>query len=126
MPIYRYEWELILSGHGVNPQEAWENALESFVQDPGDPGPPIEREMVDPDPDIATDKTEVVTPPHHQLWLVWSIEHNAWWGPGGRGYFKLRQDAGRYEFSEAVKIVSDANLYRFGKAPNEAMVLADD
>lgn len=35
MPEYRYEFSLILAGHGPNREEAWENAVESFVQDPG-------------------------------------------------------------------------------------------
>jgi hypothetical protein len=31
----RYEFNLIIAGHGETPDEAWEAALESFVQDPG-------------------------------------------------------------------------------------------
>jgi len=56
-------------------------------------------------------------------WLVWSIEHTAWWREDGRGYTPHRQEAGRYTYDQACKIVSRANYnldYRF---PDEAMIL---
>jgi hypothetical protein len=28
--------------------------------------------------------------PSHTLWRIWSIEHNAWWGPAHNGYVKNR------------------------------------
>lgn len=38
------------------------------------------------------------------LYLVWSNEHAAWWGPDHRGYTRHIDRAGRYERSEALKI----------------------
>lgn len=55
-------------------------------------------------------------------WLIWSIEHNAWWRANHNGYSENRDDAGRYPYEEAVKIVSSANKYRRFTVPNEAMV----
>lgn len=40
------------------------------------------------------------------LWLVWSNEHEAWWGPNRCGYTQKMNDAGRYTFAEAVQICS--------------------
>lgn len=38
------------------------------------------------------------------LWLVWSNEHKAWWGPNGCGYYVDVNSAGRYSYEEAVDI----------------------
>lgn len=38
------------------------------------------------------------------LWLVWSNEHRAWWGPNGRNYYWGIESAGRYTLAEAQKI----------------------
>lgn len=35
------------------------------------------------------------------LWLVWSNEHGAWWGPDNRGYTTKIQNAGRYTLAAA-------------------------
>mgnify|MGYP000882785802 CR=1 FL=1 len=37
-------------------------------------------------------------------WLVWSNEHEAWWGPNHRGYFTDVASAGRYTLKEANDI----------------------
>lgn len=55
-------------------------------------------------------------------WLIWSIEHNAWWKAGHNGYTEMREEAGRYSFDAAITIVSQANKYRRFTVPNEAMV----
>lgn len=59
-------------------------------------------------------------------WLIWSIEHKAWWGPNCCGYTISQYEAGRYTYGEAIRIVADANMYRLilkrPVAPNEAMV----
>jgi hypothetical protein len=31
----RYEFKVTLAGYGENPDEAWEDAVEGFCQDPG-------------------------------------------------------------------------------------------
>ncbi len=55
------------------------------------------------------------------VWLIWSIEHDAWWKPCERGYTKDRGEAGRYTFAVACSIMEQANRYS-GSVPNEAMV----
>jgi hypothetical protein len=57
-------------------------------------------------------------------WLVWSIEHQAWWGPNWAGYVEKRSEAGRYTYSEAKDIVATANMY-LKNVPNEAMIHVD-
>lgn len=59
---------------------------------------------------------------NNDKWLIWSMEHEAWWGPNHREYFTLKSSAGRYTFDEACEIVRSANKYR-GDNPNEAMIL---
>lgn len=59
------------------------------------------------------------------LWLVWSIEHNAWWGPDHCGYVKDRRAAGLYSYYDAYDIVRMANEHRKSDfPPNEAMIQA--
>ena len=55
-------------------------------------------------------------------WLIWSIEHGAWWGPNQTGYYKLKDNAGRYSKEDAVEIVMTANKWAGDKTPNEAMI----
>jgi hypothetical protein len=54
-------------------------------------------------------------------WLIWSIEHQAWWKPLEKGYTHERERAGRYTFENACKIVKSANI-NLNDVPNEAMV----
>ncbi len=57
--------------------------------------------------------------------LIWSIEHNAWWRPSADGYTGNRELAGRYSFEKATIIVNAANeLILPSDPPNEAMVPA--
>lgn len=44
------------------------------------------------------------------LFLIWSIEHGAWWRPGRWGYTYVLAEAGRYSAREAAAIVEDANV----------------
>jgi len=37
-------------------------------------------------------------------YLVWSNEHDAWWGPGRHGYSRGLDGAGRYSRDEALEI----------------------
>lgn len=54
-------------------------------------------------------------------WIIWSIEHKAWWKPYHNGYTKLRDVAGYYSYEEACRIVKDANIGE-NDIPNEAMI----
>ena len=55
-------------------------------------------------------------------WLIWSMEHQAFWGPNECGYVREWDKAGRYPFLKALAIVENAN-YRTGKNPHEAMIM---
>ena len=38
------------------------------------------------------------------LYLIWSHEHGAWWGPDERGYVQSMSAAGRYSHAHAMAI----------------------
>ncbi len=60
-----------------------------------------------------------------EIYLIWSNEHRAWWGPGRHGYTTNTDMAGRYSEVEATEIVLNANRYQKPDLPpNEIMVLA--
>ncbi len=59
--------------------------------------------------------------PTKKKWLIWSIEHNAWWRAQHAGYTAERINAGFYTFEEACKIVKGANI-GLRNVPNEAMI----
>lgn len=60
-----------------------------------------------------------------KAFMVWSIEHDAWWAPNHSGYVQDPKEAGRYSFDEAIDIVQGANAHpRTQGIPNEAIVLA--
>jgi hypothetical protein len=42
------------------------------------------------------------------VYLIWSNEHRAWWGPGRCGYDRHLSMAGRYTRAQAVEICRDA------------------
>ena len=39
-------------------------------------------------------------------YLLWSGKHNAWWRTGGSGYTTDRDEAGRFNWAEAIERVS--------------------
>jgi hypothetical protein len=41
-------------------------------------------------------------------YLIWSTEHDGWWGPGGLGYVRHVGEAGRYTREEALEICRNA------------------
>jgi hypothetical protein len=45
------------------------------------------------------------------MWVIWSEEHGAWWGPGEHGYTRSLRSAGRYSKEDAKEIAFDANAY---------------
>ena len=45
-----------------------------------------------------------------EWFVIWSIEHNAWWAPNHRGYVRDVLRAGRYTRPEARIIVESANV----------------
>ena len=54
-------------------------------------------------------------------WIIWSIEHDAWWAENHSGYVGKRAYAGEYSFIEALRIVKGANIGD-RDIPNEAMI----
>jgi hypothetical protein len=55
--------------------------------------------------------------------LIWSIEHKAWWMPNRHGYTQIKENAGRYSFNEALDIVEEGNMApECVNFPHEAMV----
>ena len=46
-------------------------------------------------------------------WLIWSIEHQAWWAADSCGYTRNLQQAGRYSRDAALEIVRTSNLVSF-------------
>lgn len=59
-------------------------------------------------------------------YVIYSIEHQAWWKPAQHGYTKLLAEAGRYEHAEAVAILQDANRVMRDDKPNELMMPVND
>jgi hypothetical protein len=61
-------------------------------------------------------------------YLIWSNEHEAWWGPGECGYVTVISKAGRYPLERAGQIVKQANIVQdaHGIEPHEVMVLAPE
>lgn len=55
--------------------------------------------------------------------MIWSFEHNAWWGPNRHGYVEDKRAAGAYSTEEARQLVMGANLHLGSNYNvNEAMV----
>ena len=44
------------------------------------------------------------------IWVVWSFEHDAWWGPHRWGYTPDLAEAGHYTQLEAEAIERQANV----------------
>lgn len=56
-----------------------------------------------------------------ETYLVWSNEHQAWWGPGGTGYVERLDEAGRFTQRVALEICAKA-LPGTYSVPNELPV----
>lgn len=55
-----------------------------------------------------------------RVWLVWSNEHEAWWGPDLCGYYRDIGSAGRYTLEEArACCTTPGGMGRFGDNPDE-------
>lgn len=53
------------------------------------------------------------------VWLVWSNEHSAWWGPNASGYYTDIEAAGRYDLNGALRCCASRSR---GSVPPEIMV----
>jgi len=42
--------------------------------------------------------------------VIWSIEHTAWWGPDRRGYTRELAGAGVYDAGDTRAILEEANV----------------
>lgn len=56
-----------------------------------------------------------------RLYVIWSIEHAAWWPKSRHGYVSTLGEAGHFTDAEAVAIVADANVVTI----NECMIPLD-
>lgn len=64
-----------------------------------------------------------------RIWMIYSREHNAWWGPNHCGYFTDIASAGLYTQREADKVCADACRGRTGESdegPPEFKMIAPD
>jgi hypothetical protein len=52
------------------------------------------------------------TEPARRQYVIWSIEHGAWWRPGRSGYTPRVTSAGCYDQTEAEAILARANFVR--------------
>ena len=52
-------------------------------------------------------------------YVIWSIEHQSWWGPNRSGYTDLLSLAGRYTAEDALAIQEGANWHQPWNEPNE-------
>ena len=62
------------------------------------------------------------TAPGARSWLVWSNEHEAWWGPNNCGYYADVDGAGRYTLAEALECAnlrSHPDVWKDGVNPPE-------
>jgi len=50
------------------------------------------------------------------LYLIWSIEHTAWWRPAWMGYTINANEAGLYGEEDADKILKQANRFTVNEA----------
>ncbi len=57
-----------------------------------------------------------------QMYVIWSVEHNAWWKPDRWGYTKEVGEAGEYTASESKQIVDSANAHLGPGTVNEVRI----
>lgn len=77
---------------------------------------------------LTRDAATTGEPVASDAWLVWSFEHDAWWGPNGCGYNANVLRAGIYSEADAKEIERNANgdaRQRNEKAMSLSDVLAD-
>lgn len=55
-------------------------------------------------------------------YLIWSVEHNSWWGPNECGYVNDPVRAGRYEAVKADDICAKANVACTAGQVNEVAI----
>lgn len=60
-----------------------------------------------------------------RIWLVWSHEHDMWWGPSHHGYTSHLDRAGRYSAHEAERICGTRG-WRSPVQPPEVRVLSPE
>lgn len=61
------------------------------------------------------------------IYVVWSNEHQCWWGPDCKGYRRNLADAGKYSRDDAIGICRGARGGReFNSNPSEVPLLLED
>lgn len=94
---------------------------------------PVDLGTIEPEDDHAAAAQKVSKTPsiasavpvanglEEEKFLIWSIEHGAWWREGSNGYTKRRAWAGEYTLEQAHEICYGANQHS-GEKPHEAMI----
>ena len=52
-----------------------------------------------------------------EVYMIWSFEHGAWWGPNSNGFTRIPMDAGQYSRSDAYKICARRNYRGIYEVP---------
>lgn len=60
------------------------------------------------------------------MFLIWSIEHRAWWRPNHLGYTQHIEQAGMYSRDDAMAVVDGATFQWSKTVPNELPVRIED
>lgn len=61
------------------------------------------------------------------VYVIWSNEHSAWWGPNRHGYTTVLSGAGYYSRAAAISIARDARGgWRKGENPPEIAIPLPD
>lgn len=60
-------------------------------------------------------------------YLIWSNEHDAWWGPNERGYTRNLHAAGQYTREDAIRICKHAlpTAMHLGRIAEIPILMAD-
>lgn len=84
---------------------------------------PIIREITEEEVESLIEKNPEIQEKFQNstLWVIWSMEHEAWWKAGHAGYTLVKAEAGIYGYKEALEIVANANKHT-DDYPNEAMI----
>jgi hypothetical protein len=72
--------------------------------------------------------TPLTDHPAMDTYLIYSVEHSAWWGPDRCGYVRSIAKAGRYSQAEALRLCIEAmpgTSTRLGALPELPVRLAD-
>lgn len=62
------------------------------------------------EPETVAVAGEIMDLPDFPHYLIWSNEHQMWWGPNHTGYTRWVEEAGRYTLAAAAKQVHESTV----------------